>query len=77
MNNSTKAVYAMAEKMLKGRIEVDEVVAMSGLPKEEIEKMKKELDNANPEATYLRTLDFNDFDIGPILNDETIAGDEA
>lgn len=38
MNNSTKALYDMAERMLKGHIDVDEVVTMSGLPKEEIEK---------------------------------------
>ncbi len=69
MNNSTKALYDMAERMLKGHIDVDEVVAMSGLPKEEIERMKDELEKANPEANYLKNLDFKDFDMGPILTD--------
>jgi len=69
MNNSTKALYDMAERMLKGHIDVDEVVTMSGLPKEEIEKMKEALENENSEANYLKKLDFKDFDIGPILTD--------
>ncbi len=69
MNNSTKALYDMAERMLKGHIDVDEVVTMSGLPKEEIEKMKEALESENSEANYLKKLDFKDFDIGPILTD--------
>ncbi len=76
MNNTTKALYELADKMIKGRIEVDEVVAMTGLPKEEIDKIKEKYDNQNPEATYFRTLDLSNYDIGPILNDEEIANDE-
>lgn len=69
LNNTTKAKYDMAEKMLKGRIEVDEVVLMTGLPKEDIEKLKKELDDKNP-ANKFEGMDVRDLNIGPVIFDD-------
>lgn len=69
MNNTTKAKYDMAEKMLKGRIEVDEVVLMTGLPKEDIEKLKKELDDKNP-ANKFEGMDVHDLNIGSVIFDD-------
>lgn len=70
MNNTTKAKYNMAEKMLKGHIDIDEVVLMSGLTKEEVQKIYDRLENENPEAKFIKNLDFQDFDLGPLLYDD-------
>ena len=43
MNNTTKAKYDLAARMLKGNIPVEEVVAMSGLTEEEVKKLQLEL----------------------------------
>ena len=43
MNNTTKAKYDLAARMLKGNIPVEEVVLMSGLTAEEVKKLKFEL----------------------------------
>ena len=43
MNNTTKAKYDLAARMLKGNIPVEEVVAMSGLSEEEVKKLRFEL----------------------------------
>lgn len=43
MNNTTKARYDLAARMLKGNIPVEEVVAMSGLTEEEVKKLQFEL----------------------------------
>ncbi len=43
MNNTTKAKYDLAARMLKGNIPVEEVVLMSGLTEEEVKKLKFEL----------------------------------
>ncbi|MCR4839570.1 MAG: hypothetical protein K5897_11670 [Eubacterium sp.] len=43
MNNTTKAKYDLAARMLKGNIPVEEVVAMSGLTEEEVKKLQFEL----------------------------------
>lgn len=70
MNNTTKAKYNMAEKMLKGHIDIDEVVLMSGLTKEEVQGIYDKLENQNPEAKFLKGLDFQDFELGPVLYDD-------
>lgn len=70
MNNTTKAKYDMAEKMLKGHIAVDEVVLMSGLSKEEVQTMYEQIENSNPEAKYFKNLDFKDFDLGRVIIDD-------
>ncbi len=43
MNNTTKAKYDLAARMLKGNIPVEEVVNMSGLTEEEVKKLQFEL----------------------------------
>lgn len=43
MNNTTKAKYDLAARMLKGNIPVEEIVAMSGLTEEEVKKLQFEL----------------------------------
>lgn len=91
MNNTTKAKYDLAEKMLKGRIDIDEVVMMSGLDKKEVQEIKDKLDSANKDASALKGLDrneigtifFEDFDdfnrVGDIAgtDEEYETGDDA
>ena len=43
MNNTTKAKYDLAARMLTGNIPVEEVVNMSGLTEEEVKKLQFEL----------------------------------
>ena len=43
MNNTTKAKYDLAARMLKGNMPVEVVVLMSGLTEEEVKKLKFEL----------------------------------
>ena len=43
MNNTMKAKYDLAARMLMGNIPVEEVVAMSGLTEEEVKKLQFEL----------------------------------
>lgn len=76
MNNTTKAKYELATKMLKGKIDVDEVILMSGLSKEEVEKLKEEVNPTNPEIEMLKRLDNVDLDIGEILFDNLPAESE-
>lgn len=76
MNNTTKAKYELATKMLKGKIDVDEVAIMTGLPLKDLEKLKEEVDPTNPEVEMLKRLDTVDLDIGEILIDDMPAEDE-
>lgn len=76
MNNTKKAQYELATKMLKGKIDVDEVVLMSGLSTEEVEKLKEEVVPHNTEAEMLKNLDTVDLNIGEILFDNLPAEDE-
>lgn len=71
MNNTTKAKYDLAEKMLKARIDVEEVKLMSGLPKEEVTKIFERLEKEHPEATAFSNLDVTDLDLGPVLYDDS------
>lgn len=41
MNNTKKAQVELAEKLLHVNIDIDEVVTMSGLTREEVEKLRK------------------------------------
>lgn len=76
MNNTTKAKYELAQRMLKGHIPVSEVVMMTELPKNEVQKMADEMEEKNPEAKAFKNLDFNDIDFKEVLFDDTIAPDE-
>ena len=67
MNKTTKAKYDLAERMLKGRVDVDEVVMMSGLTKEQVEELKDKVVPKNTDAEILSKLDTVDLDIGPLL----------
>lgn len=70
MNNTTKAKYELAEKMLKGHIEIDEVVMMTGLPQDEVEKLKETVVPSKSEVEVLKNLDTYDFKLGEILEDD-------
>ncbi len=77
MNNTTKGQYELARKMLTGHIDIDEVVLMSGLPKEVIEKLNEEINPRNSEVQMLKDLDTVDLNIGQILFDNLPAEDDA
>ncbi len=77
MNNTTKAKYELATKMLKGHIDIDEVVLMSGLSKEIVEQLNEEINPKNSEAQILKDLDTVDLNIGQILFDNLPAEDAA
>ena len=77
MNNTTKAKYELATKMLKGHIDIDEVVLMSGLSKEVVEQLNEEINPKNSEAQILKDLDTVDLNIGQILFDNLPAEDEG
>ena len=69
MNNTTKAKYDVAERMLKGKIEVEEVAMMTGLSLDEVKKLKEEVIPHNSEVELLKNLDTVDLNIGEILFD--------
>lgn len=60
MNNTTKARYDLAARMLKGSIPVEEVVLMSGLSEEEVLKLKRELRDEIQDQRAMRGLDIPD-----------------
>ena len=76
MNNTDKAKLDVARRMLKGKIEVDEVVLMTGLDKATIEKLDEEINPKNSDAAILKNLDNVDLDIGQLLYDDLPAEDE-
>ena len=57
MNNTTKAKYDLAARMLKGNIPVEEVVLMSGLSEEEVNKLKFEMRDEIQDHRALMGLD--------------------
>ena len=77
MNRTTKAKYDMATRMLKGRIDAEEVAMMSGLPLEEVEKLKEEVVPKNTDDEVLSRLDNPNLDIGQILYDDDTTDDLA
>ena len=76
MNNTDKAKLDVARRMLKGKIDVGEVVLMTGLDKATIEKLDEEINPKNSDAAILQNLDNVDLDIGQILYDDLPAEDE-
>lgn len=76
MNNTTKQKYLLAEKMLKGKIEIDEVALMTGLPVDVLNKIKEEVNPSNSDAQILKNLDTVDLNIGEILFDNLPAENE-
>jgi len=57
MNNTTKAKYDLAARMLKGNIPVEEVVLMSGLTEEEVKKLQFELRDEIQDRNAMRGID--------------------
>ncbi|MBQ7706691.1 MAG: hypothetical protein IJT72_02790 [Lachnospiraceae bacterium] len=76
MNKTDKAKLDVARRMLKGKIEVDEVVLMTGLDKKIIEDLNEEINPKNSDAAILENLDNVDLDIGQLLYDDLPAEDE-
>ena len=76
MNNTTKAKVELATKMLKGKIDIDEVAIMTGLPEEQLKTIADEVVPKNTDAEILKNLDTVDLNIGPILFDDLPAGEE-
>jgi hypothetical protein len=66
----------MATRMLKGKIDVEEVAMMSGLSIEEVQKLKDEVVPHNSEVEMLQNLDTVDLNIGEVLYDDLPAEDE-
>lgn len=66
MNNTEKAIHDMAEKMIKGHIDVSEIALMTGLSEEELNKMKENISLSDPTITNLDTMDI---DLGSVLFD--------
>lgn len=79
MNNTDKAKYDVARRMLKGHIDVEEVAIMTGISLDEIKKLNDEINPPNSEAELLKKYDTTDLDIGEILIDNlpTNAGFDA
>lgn len=75
MNNTTKAKYELAEKMLKGRIDVEEVAMMTGLPVDELKAIQEKVVPKNTDEEVLKRLDTVDLDIGTLLFDNLPAED--
>ncbi len=71
MNNTTKARYDMAKRMIAGRIPLEEIVMMTELKEEEVQKLKDEFDKLiGPE------LDQTDINFGPVLMDNYVTEEE-
>ncbi|MBD5097617.1 MAG: hypothetical protein HDT40_11635 [Lachnospiraceae bacterium] len=69
MNNTTKQKYELAKKMLKGKIEIDEVALMTGLSEDVLKELKEEVAPESKDVQILKNLDAVDLDIGQILYD--------
>lgn len=76
MNNTTKQKVELATKMLKGKIDIEEVAMMTGLPEEQLKAIQDEVVPKNTDAEILKNLDTVDLDIGPILFDDMPAGED-
>lgn len=71
MNNTMKAKYDFARRMIAGHLDVSEVAMMTELPLEEIQKLKDEFDKATQ-----ADMDFTKLDMGPVLYDNYITDEE-
>lgn len=60
MNNTTKAKYDMAEKMLKVDISLEEVALMTELPMETLKKIQHDIEKDGLVTRY----DVKDVDLG-------------
>ncbi len=67
MNNSEKARYDAAKRMLKGKIDIEEVAMMMNLTVEELKPIKDEIDE-EVRKVY-GNIDAYDFDMKQVLFD--------
>ena len=67
MNNSEKARYDAAKRMLKGKIDIEEVAMMMNLTVEELKPIKDEIDE-EVRKVY-GNVDAYDFDMKQVLFD--------
>ena len=67
MNNSEKARYDAAKRMLKGKIDIEEVAMMMNLTVEELKPLKDEIDE-EVRKVY-GNIDAYDFDMKQVLFD--------
>lgn len=70
MNHTESAKYDMAKRMLKGQIDVEEVAMMSGLPLEEVQKLRDEQDAF--ERKSLGGMTVREIGVGNVLVDNDI-----
>lgn len=68
MNNTEKAKLDAAKRMLKGKIDINEVSEMMGLSLEQLQPIKEELDN-EMKKIYGSTAAY-DMDTGDVLFDD-------
>lgn len=73
MNKTTEATYDAARRMLKGKIEVEEVCAMLGLPEDVVRQLQEEVCLKNPDS--IENLDVTNLDLGPIIFDNNDTND--
>lgn len=69
MNNTTKAAYDLAERMLKGKIPVEEVSLMTGIEVDKLKELEEKVAPHVRDAKILQGLDNTDLNIGEILVD--------
>lgn len=67
MNNTKKAQMDLAAKMLKAKIDINEIILMSGLSREEIEKINIDVKPDDSKMDIMDKLDNIDFDMEDIL----------
>ena len=70
MNHTEQAKYDMAKKMLKGQIDVEEVAMMSGLPLEEVQKLRNQQDEL--ERKSLGGMTVREMGVGSVLIDNDV-----
>lgn len=68
MNNTDKAKLDAAKRMLKGKIDIEEVSMMIGLPVETLLSIKEEIDE-EVRKVY-GNIDAYDFNMGQVLFDD-------
>ena len=71
MNNTKKAQLDMARRMVAGRLDVDEIVEMTELPLEEVQKLKDEF-----EALMHSELQNTDLDMSGMIFDNNVTDEE-
>ncbi len=75
MNRTETAKRELCEKMLKGQIDVEEVAMISGVPLEEVQKLRDEMDRKERQA--LGGMTVREMGVGSvIIDDESVPSDD-